>query len=203
MPSHNTAQPSRLASSDSMAVDDAPPSALSVKPAVAEALAALSHAQALAPDFAARAVAPGGAFVDFALSQRRGKWVVLHFYGSDFAPDALSDLLSFADRSAEFKGLNAEIWAVSVDSVFTHRAWMGRPRSAGGLEDANIHLISDITKEIVLDYSLLITDGPGAGTARRCTMVIDPSGIVQHAVVDNMSKSGSAEAILKLLSGGT
>lgn len=69
-----------------------------------------------------------------------------------------TEILAFSDRVAEFKKLNAEVVAASVDSHFTHLAWMNTPRKEGGLDKIKIPLLSDLTHKIAKDYGVYLDD---------------------------------------------
>ena len=69
-----------------------------------------------------------------------------------------TEITAFSDRINEFKALNTEVVACSVDSKYTHLAWIKTPREQGGLGKLNIPLLSDITKQISRDYGVLLED---------------------------------------------
>lgn len=69
-----------------------------------------------------------------------------------------TEILAFSDRIDEFKALNTEVVGCSVDSKYTHFAWIATPRNEGGLSDLKIPLLSDLTKQISRDYGVLLDD---------------------------------------------
>lgn len=69
-----------------------------------------------------------------------------------------TEILAFSDRVEEFHQINTEVVACSVDSKYTHYAWINAPRDEGGLSDLKIPLLSDITKQISKDYGVLLED---------------------------------------------
>lgn len=75
-----------------------------------------------------------------------------------------TEILAFNDRVAEFRKLNTEVVGCSVDSHFTHLAWMHTPRKDGGLGPLSIPLLSDLTHKISKDYGVYLED---AGHALR------------------------------------
>src|ERR1043165_5407370 len=95
----------------------------------------MSLVQKKAPDFKATAVLPSGEFKDIKLSDYKGKWVVLFFYPLDFTFVCPTEILAFSDKVAEFKAVGAELLGVSVDSHFTHLAWINTPRKDGGIQN--------------------------------------------------------------------
>lgn len=74
-------------------------------------------------------------------------------------------------------------------------------RKEGGLGRIKVPLVSDVTKEISKAYDILVTDGPDKGLALRGTYIIDPSGVLQHASVNNLRVGRSVEEALRLIDG--
>ncbi|HEY9616627.1 MAG TPA: peroxiredoxin, partial [Microcoleaceae cyanobacterium] len=104
-----------------------------------------------APDFTATAVVDQE-FKTIKLSDYRGKYVVLFFYPLDFTFVCPTEITAFSDRYEEFKQTNTEVLGVSVDSEFSHLAWIQTDRKSGGVGDLNYPLVSDIKKEISTAY---------------------------------------------------
>ena len=69
-----------------------------------------------------------------------------------------TEILAFNDRLEEFHNLDTEVVACSVDSKYTHYAWINTPREEGGLAGLKIPLLSDLTKQIAKDYGVLLED---------------------------------------------
>ena len=111
-----------------------------------------------APDFSATAVVDQE-FKDITLSQYRGKYVVLFFYPLDFTFVCPTEITAFSDRYSDFSNKNTEVLGVSVDSKFTHLAWIQTPRNEGGIGDINYPLVSDLKREICQSYNVLNDDG--------------------------------------------
>ena len=84
----------------------------------------------------------------------------------------------------------------SVDSEFSHLAWIQTERKAGGIGDLAYPLISDIKKEISAAYNVL---EPEAGVALRGLFLIDKDGILQHSTVNNLSFGRSVDETLRVL----
>ncbi|MEO0457243.1 MAG: peroxiredoxin [Cyanobacteria bacterium P01_A01_bin.114] len=148
-----------------------------------------------APDFTATAVVDQE-FKTIKLSDYRGKYVVLFFYPLDFTFVCPTEITAFSDRYSEFKELNTEVLGASVDSEFSHLAWIQTDRKAGGIGDLEYPLVSDIKKEISADYNVL---EPEAGVALRGLFIIDKEGIIQHATINNLSFGRSVDETLRVL----
>lgn len=148
-----------------------------------------------APDFMATAVI-GQDFKTIKLSDYRGQYVVLFFYPLDFTFVCPTEVIAFSDRYDDFSSLNTEILGISVDSEFAHLAWIQTDRKAGGVGDINYPLVSDLRKEISTAYNVL---EPDAGVALRALFIIDPEGIIQHAIVNNLSFGRNIDETLRVL----
>ncbi|MGL5795483.1 MAG: peroxiredoxin, partial [Waterburya sp.] len=114
-----------------------------------------------APEFTATAVFDQE-FKTVKLSDYRGRYVILFFYPLDFTFVCPTEIIAFSDLYEDFQSLNTEILWVSVDSEFSHLAWMQTDRKEGGIGDIAYPLISDIKKEISNAYNVL---DPDAGVA--------------------------------------
>jgi peroxiredoxin (alkyl hydroperoxide reductase subunit C) len=148
-----------------------------------------------APDFTATAVSDRE-FKTIKLSDYRGKYVVLFFYPLDFTFVCPTEIIAFSDRYAEFSKVNTEVLGVSVDSEFSHLAWIQSDRKAGGVGDIAYPLVSDIKKEISTAYNVL---DPDAGVALRGLFIIDKEGIIQHSTINNLSFGRSVDETLRTL----
>ncbi|XP_021892458.1 2-Cys peroxiredoxin BAS1, chloroplastic [Carica papaya] len=150
----------------------------------------------LAPDFEAEAVFDQE-FIKVKLSEYIGKkYVILFFYPLDFTFVCPTEITAFSDRYAEFEKLNTEVLGVSIDSVFSHLAWVQTDRKSGGLGDLNYPLISDVTKSIAKSYGVLI---PDQGIALRGLFIIDKEGIIQHSTINNLAIGRSVDETLRTL----
>ena len=150
-----------------------------------------------APDFNAPAVVNGSTFVDNCqLSAFRGKYVVLFFYPLDFTFVCPTELHAFQDKLEEFRKKNVEVLGCSVDSKFSHFAWLNTPRSKGGIQGVTYPLISDINKTISKDYDVLTEDG---SVALRGLFLIDREGVVKHQVVNDLGLGRNIEEVLRLV----
>jgi len=149
----------------------------------------------IAPHFTATAVVDQE-FKPIKLSDYRGRYVVLFFYPLDFTFVCPTEVTAFSDRYAEFSNLNTEVLGISVDSEFSHLAWMQTDRKSGGVGDLNYPLVSDIKKEISAAYNVL---DPSSGVALRGLFIIDKDGILQYATINNMAFGRSIDETLRIL----
>ncbi len=153
-----------------------------------------------APDFKMKLAKPGDTAKSVgkptSLADYKGKWLVLFFYPLDFTFVCPTEITALSDRYAEFQEIDAEVLGVSTDSVFSHMAWMNTPRNANGLGEVKYALASDITKQVARDYGVLIEN---EGIALRGLFIIDPEGILQYEVVNNLNIGRSTDETLRVL----
>ncbi len=149
-----------------------------------------------APDFKATAVVNGSDFKEVKLSDYQGKYVVMFFYPLDFTFVCPTELHAFQEKLETFKKLNCEVLGVSIDSHFSHLAWLNTPRSEGGIKGVTYPVIADIHKTISRDYDVLI---PEAGIALRGTFLIDKNGVVQQQTINNLPLGRSVDEMIRLL----
>ncbi|XP_072480053.1 thioredoxin-dependent peroxide reductase, mitochondrial [Notamacropus eugenii] len=148
-----------------------------------------------APYFKGTAVVKGE-FKEISLDDFKGKYLVLFFYPLDFTFVCPTEIVAFSDKANEFHDVNCEVVAVSVDSHFSHLAWINTPRKSGGLGHMNIPLLSDLTKQISRDYGVLL-EGPGV--ALRGLFLIDPNGVIKHMSINDLPVGRSVEETLRLV----
>lgn len=149
----------------------------------------------MAPEFMATAVVDQN-FKTIKLSDYRGKYVVLFFYPLDFTFVCPTEIAAFSDRYDEFKALDTEILGISVDSEFSHLAWIQTERKLGGVGDLNYPLVSDLKKEISADYNVL---DPESGVALRGLFIIDREGVIQHSTINNLAFGRKVDETLRVL----
>jgi alkyl hydroperoxide reductase subunit AhpC len=147
-----------------------------------------------APDFTAAAVVHEE-FKQIKLSDYRGKYTVLFFYPLNFTFVCPTEIVAFSDRIEEFHQRGAEVIGASVDSQYSHLAWIQSPRSKGGLGGLKYPLVSDITKQISKDYGVLLE----GGVALRGLFLIDKQGVIRHVTVNDLPIGRSVDEALRVL----
>lgn len=111
-------------------------------------------------------------FVTVSDKDMEGSWKVLMFYPADFTFVCPTELENLQEKYAEIKELGAEVYSVSVDTHFVHKAWHDESDAIGKLEYT---MIGDSNKELTKALDILQEDGK----AQRATFVIDPDNIIQ------------------------
>jgi len=150
--------------------------------------------QKQAPDFKTTAVS-GKLFREVKLSDYDGKWKILFFYPLDFTFVCPTEITAFSDRIEEFRKLDCEVLGCSVDSQFTHLAWINTSRKEGGLGEIQYPLLADVSKNISGDYGVLTE----AGVTLRALFLIDPDGKVVYSVVHDLGVGRSVDETLRVL----
>lgn len=150
--------------------------------------------QAPAPAFKGTAVV-GKDFKEIQLADFKGKWLCLFFYPLDFTFVCPTEITAFSDRAADFKKLGCEIVGCSIDSQFSHLAWINTPRNKGGLGDLNYPLLADVTKKVSNDYGVLLE----GGVALRGLFLINPKQQVAYSVIHDLGVGRSVDETLRVL----
>jgi alkyl hydroperoxide reductase subunit AhpC len=131
-------------------------------------------------------------FKKVSLSDYHGKWVVLFFYPGDFTFVCPTEIKGFNRSLDEFSKANAQVLAVSVDSKFSHLAWI----KSGALDTLEYPLLADFSKQTARAYGVLDRD---TSTARRGLFIIDPKGVIQYRVVHSDKVGRSVDETLRVL----
>ena len=131
-----------------------------------------------------------------ALSDYRGRWLVLVFYPRDFSLVCPTELIGLSQRFDEFAGCGCELLGISCDSVESHERWIATPRQRGGLGGLNFPLATDHDAAAARSYGVF---HEGQGVAVRGLFIIDPDGLVQYQVVHNLSVGRRSQEILRVL----
>jgi peroxiredoxin (alkyl hydroperoxide reductase subunit C) len=132
-----------------------------------------------------------GEFVDVSDADLHGQWSVLFFYPADFTFVCPTELGDLADNYAAFKELGVEIYGVSTDTHFTHKAWHDTSETIGKIE---YPLVGDPTGQISRNFGVMIEE---SGLADRGTFVIDPDGKVQIVEINAGGVGRNATELLR------
>ncbi len=164
-----------------------------------------------APLFEATAVVNGGEFVEkFSLEQYIGKkHVVFFFYPLDFTFVCPTEILAFQDKLSEFEKRNVAVVGCSIDSHFSHWAWLNTEVSKGGINGVKFPIVSDLSKTISENFDVLAgeydynEDGEmefeGEPVAYRGLFLIDKQGVVRHQLVNDLPLGRSVEEALRMV----
>lgn len=132
-----------------------------------------------------------GSFVPVTDADLRGKWSVVFFYPADFTFVCPTELGDLADHYAEFRARGVEIYSVSTDTHFTHKAWHDASETIAKIQ---YPMIGDPTHTLSRNFEIL---REAEGLADRGTFLIDPSGIIQVVEVTAEGIGRNAEELLR------
>jgi peroxiredoxin (alkyl hydroperoxide reductase subunit C) len=153
----------------------------------------MPHINEPAPDFEARTTHGVKKLEDY-----KGKWLVLFSHPADFTPVCTTEFMAFAKHHADFKALNCELLGLSIDSYYSHVAWIRNIKEKFDVE-IPFPIIEDLSMKVARAYGMI---HPGAAdtSAVRATFVIDPEGILRAMVYYPMSNGRSIAEFVRLVS---
>jgi len=132
-----------------------------------------------------------GKFIDVSEASLKGKWSVVFFYPADFTFVCPTELEDLADNYAEFQKLGVEIYAVSTDTHFSHKAWHDH---SPAIKKIQYTMVGDPTGTITRNFDVMIEE---AGLADRGTFVVDPAGKIQIVEVTAGGIGRDAKELLR------
>ena len=145
-----------------------------------------------APDFRARSTQG-----EVHLSALRGRWVVFFSHPADFTPVCSTEFVALARRHAAFEALNCSLLGLSVDSLYSHQAWIKALRDLFGVE-VRFPVIEDPSMAIGRAYGMLDAHATDSMTMRS-TFFIDPEGIIRGVTSYPHNVGRSVDEMLRLL----
>jgi peroxiredoxin 2/4 len=133
----------------------------------------------------------------------KGKWVIMFSHPADFTPVCTTEFMTFASMEKEFKSLNCQLIGLSIDSTFSHIAWLRTIKEKivyKGMKnvEVNFPVISDLTMEVAKKFGML---QPSASTTQavRAVFIIDPEGKIRAILYYPMSNGRNIDEIKRLL----
>ena len=134
-----------------------------------------------------------GKFVPVSDTDLKGKWSVFVFYPADFTFVCPTELGDLADIYGEFKKLGVEVYGVSTDTHFTHKAWHD---TSDTIKKVQYPLVGDPTHTLTNAFGVHI---PEEGLALRGTFVINPDGVIKTAEVHSNEIARDVKETLRKL----
>ncbi len=133
----------------------------------------------------------------------KGKWVVFFSHPADFTPVCTTEFMTFASMEPEFEKLNCKLLGLSIDSHFSHIAWLRTIKEKieyKGMKDVEVNfpVIADLTMEVAKAYGML-QPGSSNTQAVRAVFIIDPQGIVRSILFYPSSNGRNMQEIKRLL----
>jgi len=146
--------------------------------------------------------------VDFRIHYR-GKYVLLFFYPLDFTFVCPTEILAFQEKLDEFEKRNVAVVGCSIDSEFSHWAWLNTEKKNGGIKSVKFPLVSDLSKTISMNYGVLAgeydydeNDNPvfnGEAVAFRGLFLIDKEGKVRHELINDLPLGRSVDEAIRIV----
>ena len=134
---------------------------------------------------------------DRSLDDYRGRWLVFFSHPADFTPVCTSEFVAFSNLYPEFRKLDCDLLALSVDSLFSHIAWVRSIKERFRVS-VPFPITEDPSMAIAAAYGMIHPDAGDASTV-RATFVIDPEGIIRAMIWYPMSTGRSVAEILRLV----
>ncbi len=131
------------------------------------------------------------------LNDYEGKWLVLFSHPADFTPVCTSEFIAFEKRLDDFKAQNCELLGLSVDSVYSHIAWLESIEAGFGVK-INFPVIEDVSMSVSAAYGM-IHEGSVSTATVRSVFFIDPQGILRAISHYPMSVGRSVDEILRVI----
>ncbi|UZX14929.1 peroxiredoxin [Thermus sp. PS18] len=145
-----------------------------------------------APDFVAKTTAG-----ELRLSDLKGKWVVLFSHPADFTPVCSTEFLAFARRQKEFEELGVQLVGLSIDSIYSHLAWLKDLEEMSGIA-INFPVIADLDMKVSKLYGM-IHPAASETAAVRAVFIIDPNGILRGMLYYPLTTGRNIDEILRFI----
>lgn len=132
-----------------------------------------------------------GKFVEVTEQTLRGKWAIVFFYPADFTFVCPTELEDLADHYSQFREMGVEVYGVSTDTHFSHKAWHD---TSEAIKKVNYPLIGDPTGQLTRNFDVMVEE---AGLALRGTFVINPEGQIKLCEIHDDGIGRDARELLR------
>ena len=132
-----------------------------------------------------------GKFVDVTDADVKGKWAIFFFYPADFTFVCPTELEDLAGIYPTLQSLNVEVYSVSTDTHFSHKAWHDTSPAIGKI---NYYMLGDQSGTITNNFDVM---RPGVGLADRATFLVDPEGVIQFMEITSEGVGRNATELLR------
>ncbi len=133
----------------------------------------------------------------------KGKWVVFFSHPADFTPVCTTEFMTFATMQPEFEALNCKLLGLSIDSHFSHIAWLRTIKEKiayKGMKDVEVTfpVIADLTMDVAKAYGML-QPGSSNTQAVRAVFIIDPNAVVRTILFYPSSNGRNMQEVKRIL----
>lgn len=132
-----------------------------------------------------------GKFIDVSDVSTKGKWAIFFFYPADFTFVCPTELGDVADLYATFQSMGVEVYGISTDTHFTHKAWHD---TSDTIKKVNYPLVGDPTGTLTRNFGVMVEE---AGLALRGTFVVNPEGVIKLMEVHDDGIGRDAKELLR------
>lgn len=132
------------------------------------------------------------------LSDYRGKWLVLFSHPADFTPVCTTEFVAFANNYDKFQALNCDLLGLSIDSKYSHVAWMRNIKEKFGVT-VPFPVIADLGMNVAHRYGMIMPGADDTATV-RAVFVIDDKGVLRAMIYYPLTNGRSIAEILRLVS---
>ncbi len=146
-----------------------------------------------APDFEAKSTHGTIRLSDFT---KKGKWVMLFSHPADFTPVCTTEFVAFSKRYPDFERLNVQLIGNSIDSVYSHIAWVRNIEEKFGVK-VPFPVVADLDQKVAQAYGM-VHEAVSDTAAVRAVFVIDPKGVIRTVLYYPMSLGRSVDELLRV-----
>ena len=134
-----------------------------------------------------------GKFIEVSEQDVLGSWAVFFFYPADFTFVCPTELGDVADHYEELRRMDVEVYSVSTDTHFVHKAWHDASDTIGKIQYT---MLGDPSGAVTNNFGVM---REGQGLADRATFIVDPEGTIQHVSVNGLDVGRNPNETLRLL----
>jgi peroxiredoxin (alkyl hydroperoxide reductase subunit C) len=131
------------------------------------------------------------------LSDYEGSWLILFSHPADFTPVCTTEFAAFAEIATQLRDRNVELLGLSIDSVFSHLAWMRSIRTSLGVT-VPFPVIADLDRAVATAYGMIMP-GESSTETSRCVFFIDPKSVVRAMIYYPLSLGRNMKEILRVI----
>lgn len=131
------------------------------------------------------------------LSDYRGKWVILFSHPADFTPVCTTEFMAFTELNDEFVKHNVQLIGLSIDSVWSHIAWVRNIKEKTGVE-IPFPIIADLSMDVAKKFGMIHPGADNTSTI-RCVFIIDPEGILRCMLYYPMQVGRNMQEIIRII----
>jgi peroxiredoxin 2/4 len=131
------------------------------------------------------------------LEDFQGNWLILFSHPADFTPVCTTEFVAFAQMAEEFRKINVELMGLSIDSVFSHIAWVRNIEANFGVK-VTFPVIADLDRKVATLFGMVMP-GESKTETSRCVFIIDPKGILRAMIYYPLSTGRNMQEFLRLI----